>query len=280
MNPPLSGIGILVTRDVRQAADLSERLKSLGAIVFEFPLIEITQPSSQKELDAAIHSISNYDWIIFASTNAVDFCLERMASLAVPLTQLSNCRLAAVGSTTAAQLAQHGLKVTFTPEEFSGEAFVREFREKYNPENQRFLWPRTNIGKLLIKEKLEECGATVDAVTAYETQLPRDAAARAGELIQLIEGGKVQIITLTSSQAARNLRNLLGRGDCRLQDIGEKFILSGRDLAIATIGAETAKTASAFFGCPIVPSKMSTIADLVSCIASYVEQDKRDKRNK
>jgi len=273
VNPPLSEIGILVTRDARQAADLSERLKTLGAAVFEFPVIEITQPGSQKDLDAAIRSISNYDWIVFASTNAVDFFLERMASLAVPLTQLASCRLAAVGPATAAQLARHDLKVAFSPEEFSGEAFAREFREKHKPEKQRFLWPRTNVGKLVIKEKLEECGATVDAVTAYETKLPKNAEARAAELLQLIESGKLQIITLTSSQAARNLRHLLTLGDDTMQDIGEKFILKAQALAIATIGAETAKTASALFDCPIIQSKTSTIPDLVSRIASYFRRD-------
>ena len=69
---PLSGIRVLVGRARHQAGALSAELRRRGADVIEIPFIEIRKPRSFHPLDAALKSLSSYDWLIFTSVNGVE----------------------------------------------------------------------------------------------------------------------------------------------------------------------------------------------------------------
>ncbi|MEO7653010.1 MAG: uroporphyrinogen-III C-methyltransferase, partial [Bryobacteraceae bacterium] len=66
---PLFGQRIVVTRAQPQAAELSSRLRALGAHAIELPAIEIRPPESFTAIDAAIDSLDSYDWLLFTSAN-------------------------------------------------------------------------------------------------------------------------------------------------------------------------------------------------------------------
>ena len=262
----LSGIGILVTRDAKQAPDLSNRLTAQGATVYEFPLLEIRHPADLTDLDRAIHALADYDWIVFASTNAVDFFFQRLTQLQVSPEQLRQCSLAAVGEKTAAQIKANGFHTAFAPQEFSGESFAKEFCSRFDASGAKFLWPRTNVGKLVIKEKLEEHGALVDAVVTYETHLPAEAIKNFGDLETLIKAGKIQMITLTSGQAAKHLHQLLESSASFSGATGAGSTSKAYPLTLATIGTETAKIAGSLFQWNIISSEAATIPDLARTI--------------
>ena len=70
---PLFGLRIAVTRTHAQAPALTRQLEDLGASCIEVPTIRIERPSDDyAALDTAIDKISQYDWLIFTSTNGVD----------------------------------------------------------------------------------------------------------------------------------------------------------------------------------------------------------------
>jgi uroporphyrinogen III methyltransferase/synthase len=271
LTKPLTGVGILVTRYVRQSKALAQKLEALGATVFKFPLIELRAPDSWAEVDQALLSLERYDWIVFASTNAVDFFLQRLTELNLPVALLKTISLAAIGTGTADSLNRYSLDVAFSPKQFSARHFVKEFCLKYDVKNLNFLWPKTNIGNNFLKESLEAAGASVEAIVTYETHLPSESLDRVHELKHLIESGQVQIISLTSSQAARNLKSLLHPdkqiGENESVTNNSKLSLPG--VVIATIGAETKQTADSLFDCEIIQSSSFTIPGLVECIAKY-----------
>ena len=279
----LSGIGVLVTRDVRQASDLTAQLKALGADVFEYPVIEIAKPSSTEPLDRSISKLESYDWIVFASTNSVDFFTDRMRTLNIRHNALGKTSVAAIGAKTADRARLHGLKVDFHPENprnFSATDFVREFCKEFELSQKKILWPRTNVGELNIKELLEERRASVDAVIAYETVLPAQTMQRRAELQLLIGSGKVKVITLTSSQSARNLLHLLQSS----QESGapspfsapapapspSKLPLPG--VSIAAIGAQTRETVDQLFACECFQSESATIEGLVTAVVKHSQK--------
>jgi uroporphyrinogen III methyltransferase/synthase len=269
----LSGIGVLVTRDVRQSSDLTARLKALGADVFEFPVIEIAKPSSFEALDRSLALLNSYDWIVFASTNAVDSFIDRMRTLNLPHDRLANCSIAAVGAKTADSLRLRGLEVNFCPQNFSAVDFAGEFCKLHEPSQKKVLWPRTNVGKLTIKELLEEQGASVEAVIAYETVLPDQAVQRRAELLTLIQSGKIKVITLTSSQAAKNLRYLLEppqeTAGTAADDMPGKQKMSLTGISIAAIGAQTLLTVEQLFMCECFQSEDATMEGLVAVTAKH-----------
>ena len=74
---PLAGRRVLITRAPRQASELADRLRELGATPIVIPTIEIGPPSSFATLDAALASLSGFDLIAFTSANAVEAFHER-----------------------------------------------------------------------------------------------------------------------------------------------------------------------------------------------------------
>ena len=75
---PLFGQQIVVTRAADQAAELSDRLRALGADPIELPVIALESPADAAPLDRAIKNLASYDWLIFTSVNGVRFFLERL----------------------------------------------------------------------------------------------------------------------------------------------------------------------------------------------------------
>ena len=75
---PLEGRTIIVTRAASQAADLTTMLEGYGANVIVCPTIEIREPDNYDRLDEALDHLYGYDWLIFTSTNGVDYFLKRL----------------------------------------------------------------------------------------------------------------------------------------------------------------------------------------------------------
>jgi uroporphyrinogen-III synthase len=214
MNHPLTGSNILVTRPEHQAHLLSVRLRDLGAFVIEIPMIEIAPPASWDDFDKAIRDLNTYDWVFFASTNAVQFFIERAKFIWPEASgdiqrMMSAVKLAAIGENTAQVLIHHGLKVDYVPPEFNAESFIRSFPRYPDLSGVRALWPRTNIGRDSIASKLTEAGCQLTIVESYRTMLPHNKDEVSRELDKLLQGHKLDLITFTSGQTARNFAEIL-----------------------------------------------------------------------
>ncbi|HVT29768.1 MAG TPA: uroporphyrinogen-III C-methyltransferase, partial [Lacipirellulaceae bacterium] len=75
---PLFGRTVLVTRPEHQSDDLAARLRSLGANVLRQPAIEICPPTDWTAVDRAIGRLAEFDWLVFSSSNGVDYFLGRL----------------------------------------------------------------------------------------------------------------------------------------------------------------------------------------------------------
>jgi uroporphyrinogen-III synthase len=71
---------VLITRSPHQASDLADRLRSLGVEPVLIPALEIAVPSSFAALDAALHQLDTFDWLLFTSANAVEAFHRRLES--------------------------------------------------------------------------------------------------------------------------------------------------------------------------------------------------------
>src|SRR2546430_2485585 len=107
---PLFGKRVLVTRPRDQAAELVERLEAMGAQAIEAPMIRIAPPDDYGPLDEACKRAGMFDWIIFASANAVDAFIQRLLATPHDLRALKSAKLCAVGPATGERLARYGLK--------------------------------------------------------------------------------------------------------------------------------------------------------------------------
>ena len=78
---PLFGKRVLVTRPRDQAAEMVDRLSIMGAEAIEAPMIRVEAPDDYGPLDKAAAEAGTYDWIVFTSTNAVDFFMRRLLAV-------------------------------------------------------------------------------------------------------------------------------------------------------------------------------------------------------
>jgi uroporphyrinogen-III synthase len=271
----LEGHTILVTRAAHQAAPLSNKLAALGADVVQMPLIEIGPPESFDELDKSLKALESYQWIVFASTNAATHVIERMNHLQIRPDQRKT-RIAAIGSATAEVLKQADLTTHFRPQEFIAEAFVETFPGYPKLQGVKILWPRTNIGRQLIFDKLQAAGAEVDVVPCYRSALPAASEAVGEALYDLIANKTISIITLASAQTARNCAQLIKQAmSTRLgkEADGQSLNAFLKDVRIAVIGPETAAAAESLLGRADIQAQEFTMDGLVKAIAEYVEAE-------
>lgn len=249
----LNGKTVLVTRSKGQAHDLTSKLEEHGALSIEIPVIEFGAPASWCDLDTALGALSNYDWIVFASSNAVSAFLERKSKLGLDQPTTSLPRIAAIGPATGTALLNLGYTVDFQPKSFLAEQFVTEFSSAFGLQGKRILWPRTNLGRKVIAEQLTQLGASVTTVESYSTNLPLNADEISDQIAQLIIERKIDVVTLASSQTTKNFFYLCRTGIKKLMDLPDselELVMQDqtKHFLLAAIGPVTAETTRKLFG--------------------------------
>ena len=225
---PLFGKRIVVTRAREQASELTGKLRSLGADVVEFPVIALRPLDDYTALDNAIASLATYDWLIFTSTNTVEYFLHRLDRSSFDLRSL-RAKICAIGPATRAAVEALHLKVDVVPSDAVAEGVVDAFRT-FAMGGTRVLLPRAAAAREVVPDALRKMGAQVDAVDAYRNMIPENAAQRAGEIFG--KARKPDWVTFTSSSTVKNLLAAAGAG-----------ALDG--VRVASIGRVTSKTAEA-----------------------------------
>jgi uroporphyrinogen III methyltransferase/synthase len=261
----LRGRTIVITRALAQSADFAAALERDGARVLHCPTIEIVEPESFAPLDEAIEHLYGYDWLVFNSTNSVDFFMRRLETLGHDADLLDEIQVCAVGTATADRLRDARVHVDVVPGEFKAEGVFDALanylggRERFTSLN--FLIPRAAVARDHLPRALEEAGARADTVVAYRTVPPKTTDRARVEA--LLVGGAVDCITFTSSSTVSNFAQLF---DTR--DLGE--LLKG--IRVACIGDITARTAADYnLVTHIQPAEFTTAA-LARAIADYFSQ--------
>jgi len=210
---PLFGWRVLVPRTKEQAASLSQRLRSHGAVPEEVPTISVEPPRNPQQMDKAIRGLveGRYEWIAFTSINAVRAVREKFDEYGLDARAFSGLKIAAVGDKTAEAIAHWGIRPDLVP---SGEQSARGLLEDWppyddllDPINRVFL-PRADIATETLVAGLVDLGWEVDDVTAYRTvrAAPPPAPTR-----EAIKSGKFDAVVFTSSSTVRNLVGIAGK---------------------------------------------------------------------
>jgi uroporphyrinogen III methyltransferase/synthase len=188
VSKPLKGKRVLVTRAAEQNEDFSRQLTALGADPVELPTIRLVPPDDTAPLQAALARLIDYHWLIFTSVNGVDFFYQALAEAGVPLTNIIEQRLAAIGPATAAALVNHGLKAEIVAADHVAEGLLAAMPAVTN---QRILIPTADIARSTLSDGLRAAGASVDQIAVYQN---KPAFTPAG-LIDLLP--TLDILTLT-----------------------------------------------------------------------------------
>ncbi len=202
---PLFGKRVLVTRPADQADTMVAQLRSLGADVLYQPAIEISPPNDWKPVDAVIRSLADFDWLVFSSSNGVEYFFNRLLELGKDLRAIGKCQLAAIGPATVDALAAYHLKADVCPEEYRAEALAAALAPV--AKGKRFFLARASRGRETLAEMLTVAGGKVTQAVVYESS---DITTPDPDVLEALNAGHVDWTTVTSSAIARSLVAMFG----------------------------------------------------------------------
>lgn len=195
----LAGVGVLITRPVRQAGLFAQKLGVLGARPIIFPAIIVLPPDDRSVLAQVHRELARYDGVFFVSSNAAEYGVPQ--GVAWPV----NVPVYATGPGTAATLTDLGVLDVHFPAENHGSDGLLTLPSLQQVSGKRFAIFRGDGGRELLGDTLRARGAIVDYISCY-----RRAAPTSGEgLIALLARGEADALTLTSSEGVANLWNVL-----------------------------------------------------------------------
>ena len=228
---PLFGWRVLVPRTKEQAADLSDQLRTFGAVPVEVPTISVEPPRTPQQMERAVHGLvsGRYEWIVFTSSNAVRAVCERFEQYGLDARSFAGLKVAAIGDQTAAALKRFGVIPDLVPEGEQNSLGLLDvfpdYDEDVDPINRVFL-PRADIATDTLVAGLNDLGWEVDDITAYRTVR---AAPPPAPIREAIKTGGFDAVLFTSSSTVRNLIGIAGKPHA--------------STVIACIGPATAATA-------------------------------------
>jgi uroporphyrinogen-III synthase len=202
---PLAGRHIVVTRPAGQATHLAAALVERGAQPVLFPVLAIADVADPTPLlDTAIR-LEQYDWAVFVSQNAVD---KALAAILARRAWPAAVRVATVGRSSEQALARHGIREVVAPQErFDSEAMLA-LPEFAAVGGKRVIVFRGDGGRDLFGDTLKARGALVDYVVCYRRTQP---ALDPAPLLKLWQEGRLDALTVTSSEGLRNLYAMVGK---------------------------------------------------------------------
>jgi uroporphyrinogen III methyltransferase/synthase len=195
---------ILLTRPEHQAEPMKPELESLGFRVLLQPAVDIAPPDSWNEVDQAVEQLRQdlFDWIIFSSSNGIRFFLDRL-----PVPKLK-VQIAVVGSGTEETLKQcFGCPADLVPADYTAEGVVEGLLNEAKA-GKRFLILRASRGRDILKQRLSEAGGAVTEVAVYQSL---DREKPKWEILELMQQGQIDFVTVTSSAIGESLVKMFGR---------------------------------------------------------------------
>ncbi|MHC5537315.1 uroporphyrinogen-III synthase, partial [Singulisphaera rosea] len=258
---PLFGQRIVVTRPIDEADRAAAELETLGAETLIAPTVVIKPLDDFHELDRTIARLSEFDWLVFTSGNGVRHFVDRLEFLGLDLRALGHLKLAAIGPVTASALERLHLKPDVVPASFRSEGLVESLLERVT--GRRILLARADRGRTILLDELSKV-AHVEQVAVYRNA---DVEAIPEEILERIEGGSVDWITLTSSAITERLHGLL-------PELARQRI--GHEIRLASLSPVTSETA-ARLGWPVAAEAQSSTWDaLVQAIVDRAAEERRE----
>lgn len=227
---PLVHQTVLITRPDDPKHALARQFELLGAQVRQWPAIRILPVADPTPLEAAIRELPQFQWIVFNSPNGVRHFMDRLWQSGADARALHTCRLAAIGQQTAAELQRYHLRCDLVPSQFDADHLAQALVDQaFAPTANNVptlgspttsatpgtphpvatqlgrpncLIVRASRGREILAERLAEVGVAVRQVVAYQNV---DNDPPPAELLQAMQSGKIDWVTVTSSAIADNL---------------------------------------------------------------------------
>ena len=186
-----------------QADNLCALIEQSGGIPIRFPVLDIIPAELNEKIKSILNALQHYQWLFFVSTNAVNFALRaNNGKIDIP----QHVGIVAVGQATAKALRNAGLNVDLVPEQGFNTEAILSMPQLQTLNGQSCLIVRGHGGRELLAQTLEERGAQVYYLELYRRIMPEIDT---GPVERLLHQNKLDVITITSGEALKNLLKML-----------------------------------------------------------------------
>lgn len=264
---PLFGKNVLVLRPRDQAAATMKLLRQRGGEPILWPAIEIVSPANPEPMRDLVRNLDGYDLVVLTSENSVEQLFHSIAEENLDARAFGRAKIAAVGTSTMATLARHGLRADIVPEQFHGDGLAEAIlthpwfvQRRNSGAPVRVAFPRAKVAREVLPEKLHAAGCEVTLVVAYETK--KAGPDKHAELLKVFEEKRIDVVLLSASSTADVLADVLGS---RLTEL-----LQG--VLVASIGEITTSTAQKRGIGVGVTAKTSTMEGLVEAVEQILKE--------
>jgi uroporphyrinogen III methyltransferase / synthase len=197
---PLFGVRILFAQSRNGPHAVADRLGELGATVIDVPqpiIARLDRTGLQEEIDR----ITEYEWIVFSSPDAVNIFWEQLILAGRDTRTLSNAKIACVNSATAGSLLDRGVTVDVVQEKFDATALLDILSERADIPGANLLYVAEDATAESFGRDLEQAGAVVTSLPLYR-EVP--AAKQLERLRRTIEARHPQLVVAMSPVAAED----------------------------------------------------------------------------
>lgn len=202
---PLERTTVLVTRPAAQADTLVALIERCGGQAVRFPVLEILDPVDSGALLRIVDRLEDFDLAVFISPNAVNKAMNVIRSRRLLPAHL---KLACVGRGSARELARFGCENVIAPAgKFDSEALL-EMPALSQVAGWHIVIFRGDGGRETLGETLQRRGAHVEYAECYRRGKPHVDTT---PLMRRWARGDIDIVSVTSTQALRNLYDLVGK---------------------------------------------------------------------
>ncbi|MFK8029994.1 MAG: uroporphyrinogen-III C-methyltransferase [Gammaproteobacteria bacterium] len=208
---------VIVTRPVAQSDRLSAMINDAGGTAIRIPALEIKSTDNPEAAQEVFARISEFQWVLFISPNAVRHSLQFIDPDALePHTCL------AIGASTAQAMTQVGIECDAHPKNnFTSEALL-ELPELQQVDDQNILIIRGNGGRALLGDELTRRGANITYAEVYQRQVPQESAPALNALLA------EQVGDIVIANSGETLSNILGMVEPQNQEaLLELHVITG-----------------------------------------------------
>jgi len=229
-----------------------------GFRVLSFPTIEIREPETWHECDAAIRRLRSYDGIIFTSANSVERFFLRVDDLdPEAMGILQSIPIYSVGEKTSLRLHDLGMRVALTPDTFTADDLVESILSA-DIAGKAFLFPKGDLATDTVPQKVRSFGGRVDEVVVYRNVMPDSNELTA--IQESLNRREIDVVTFFSPSSIRNFLELV-------------HLPENNNILVAVIGPTTAKAADEIGLKVDIIAERSTAESLAATIARHFESN-------
>ena len=165
LNNIKNNIVLISTRPYKQNIFLSKELVDTNISLLNYPLTEIIRLKSYVEFDSILNNLKKYEHIIFISTNAVHFFIERFRKLLIELPD--QITFSSIGPSTQKALENEFNINVHCPKKTYDSISLMKNKIFENLQDKKVLIIRGEGGREVLKDILEEKGAEVNYGECY-----------------------------------------------------------------------------------------------------------------